>query len=228
MVLGGRELGQGEVGAEGVGFEVGGDFPVMGDVGVGQGEGFEAQRFGVGQLEHAFFAAANRDDRLAGGIVDVGRVFELGGVDHAVDVFFGVGAEFEFSGETLDGGGGENFFDGAQGDVMRAGGGEGCDANFADEDVGAFGAKFEDVIDPGGAVAESGLGDDVERFEGGDGVAFGGGAGMGGERGEKRQRGDRGGRVEREAQGAGSFWTSRRHRGKYTLGAGRIEEGANG
>ena len=141
----------------------------MGDVGVGQGEGFEPQRFGVGQLEHAFFAAANRDDSLAGGIVDVGRVFELGGVDHAVDIFFGVGAEFEFSGETLDGGGGENFLDSAQGDVMRAGGGEGCDADFADEDVGAFGAKFEDVIDPGGAVAESGLGDDVERFEGGDG-----------------------------------------------------------
>ncbi len=148
-------------------------------------------------------------------------------MDHAVDVLFGVGAEFEFSGETLDGGGGENFFDGAQGDVMRAGGGEGCDADFADEDVGAFGAKFEDVIDPGGAVAESGLGDDVERFEGGDGVAFGGGAGAGGERDQKRQRGDRDGCVERQAQGAGSFWTAWRHRRQYTLGGGGIEEGVD-
>jgi hypothetical protein len=87
-------------------------------------------------------------------------------------------------------------------------------------------AKFEDVIDPGRAVAEGGLGDDVEGFERGDGV--GGGVGAGGERDEKRQRGDRGGRVDREAQGAGSFWTSRRHRGQYTLGGGRIEEGANG
>ena len=54
------------------------------------------------------------------------------------------------------------------------------------------------------------------------------GAGAGGERDEKRQRGDRGGRVDREAQGAGSFCTSWRHRGQYTLGGGRIEEGANG
>jgi hypothetical protein len=87
-------------------------------------------------------------------------------------------------------------------------------------------AKFEDVIDPGRAVAEGGLGDDVEGFERGDGV--GGGVGAGGERDEKRQRGDPGGRVDREAQGAGSFWTSRRHRGQYTLGGGWIEEGANG
>ena len=73
---------------------------------------------------------------------------------------------------------------------MRAIGREGRDADFADEDVGALRAKFEDVIDPGGAVAEGGLGDDVEGFERGDGVAFGGGEGAGGEEGQQCGEGD--------------------------------------
>ena len=114
---------------------------------------------------------------------------------------------------------GENFFDGAQGDVMRAIGREGRDANFADEDVGALRAKFEDVIDPGGAVAEGGLGDDVEGFERGDGV--GGGAGAGGERGQERQR-DRGERVE--PRGQRDRFGLRDIRQVY-VGRSRIEEG---
>jgi len=173
-VLRGGELREREIGAEGVRFDIGGDFPEFRDMRVGEVERFEAERFRVGKFEHAFFAAANGDDGLGGGIIDRILFFVFfSGVDYAVDVLFGVGAEFKFFGDLLHGGGGHGAFDGADGDVARASGGERRDADFADEDCVALRAKLQDVIDPGGTVTESSLGDDVEGFEIGDDVGDG-------------------------------------------------------
>ena len=110
--------------------------------------------------------AAAGDDGLTGGIVGVGdsAAGAFRGVDHSFDYVFFERAERGFDGEFFYGGVGEDAFDGADGDVMGAGGVEWSDANFADQDGIALRTDFQDVVYPFVGFVESGLGDYVEAF----------------------------------------------------------------
>lgn len=182
LVFLGREFGEREVAAEGVGFHRSGEIPEGGEVCIGEMQGIEAQRFFVGQLEHFLLRAATSDDGLAGGIIGVAEASTgaFRRIDHALDDIFFEGADGELDGDFLYGGVWQDAFDGADGDVMGASGVERRDTNFADQDAGALRAQFEDVVNPFGGFVEGGLSDYVEGFEReGRGVFCGGGDGCG-------------------------------------------------
>ena len=140
---------------------------------VGERERVKTQGIFVGEFEDSLFGAAASDDGLGGGIVvGGGGGFAFGGADHAFDVVFGEGAEVEVRGYFFYGGVGECAFDGADGDVVWAGGIERGDANFADSHTFLFRTDFQDVIYPFWIGVEDGLGYYVEIFEGRFGFGF--------------------------------------------------------